>query len=383
MGALSVALIAHQYPPAVGGVERHVAELARGFVRRGLHVEVITCDPTGRRPAHAMQDGVLVHRFPTLAHDAVFYISPSLGLWLLRHAPRFTLLHAHSYHTPLALQALLAARASRLPFVLTTHYHGDGHSLVRRALHRPYRLAGRVLVRAARPLICVSQVERGLLERHFGHRLVTAIVPNGVDVDRIREAQPFAKDPARKLIVLAGRIETYKQIDRVVQAMPQLPGEFEMVVIGDGPARAQVEQCVHDLDLAVRVQLLGRLPQADLHRWLRTADVFVSLSLHEAFGITLLEGAVAGANVVASDIPAHREVAGYVAQNCVSFIRPDCSAGELSSAIREAAGRPAPTQAAGMRVPSWTDTVEGTLACYALARTPSYPPAARRAESPP
>src|SRR5437762_2569910 len=284
MNGMGIALVAHQYPPAVGGVERHVAELAGGLLRCGIHVEVITCDPTRHLPEHAIQDGVLVHRFPTVANDSVFFVSPRLGSWLLHHAHRFTLMHAHSYHTPLALQTLLAARWARLPFVLTAHYHGTGHSAARRALHVPYRLVGRALVHAARPLVCVSQVERQLLQQHFGHDLLTALAPNGVDVDLIRAAQPFEKDaPARKWIVLAGRLERYKQIDRVVSALPLLPSEFEMVVIGSGPARAELERSVHALGLAARVRLLGYVPQADLHRWLRTADVFVSLSQHEAF----------------------------------------------------------------------------------------------------
>ena len=380
MNAMRVALIAHQYPPAVGGVERHVAELAQGFVRRGLEVEVVTCDPNGCLPAHAVQDGVPVHRFPTLGHDAVFFVSPPLGWWLLRNAHRFTLLHAHSYHTPLALQSLLAARWAGVPFVLTAHYHGSGHSLARRALHVPYRLPGRVLVHAAHPLICVSEVERDLLERDFGHELVTAIVPNGVDADCIRRAQPFAKDSARKLIVVAGRLEAYKQVEQVAAAMPQLPEAYELVIIGDGPARAQIEQSAAELRQGERIRLLGFLPTADLHRWLRTADVFVTLSRHEAFGITLLEAAVAGAPVVASDIPAHREVAGYLAPGRVSFIRPDCSAGELSSAIMNAARSTRSARTEDTRVPSWDDTVEGTLACYDLALRAPDRSKVRRAE---
>ncbi len=364
---MSVALIAHQYPPAVGGVERHVAELAQGFVQQGIAVEVITCDPTRRLPTHALHDGVLVHRFPTLANDGVFYVSPQLSAWLLQNAHRFTLLHAHSYHTPLALQALIAARWARVPFVLTAHYHGTGHSLVRRALHIPYRAVGSVLTHQARPLICVSQVERALLERHFGQHLDTAIVPNGVDVEPIRRAEPLSKRAEQKLVVVAGRLEHYKQIDRVIEAVPQLPDDYELIVIGNGPAHDEVFQRVTELHLSERVRMLGYVPTPMLYRWLRTADVFVSLSQHEAFGITLLEAAVAGARIVASDIPAHREVAGYVSAGRVSFIRSDCSAAELADDIKAACQRTNIREADFARVPTWRDTVERTLACYDAA----------------
>jgi hypothetical protein len=250
------ALIAHQYPPAIGGVERHVAELAAGFTARGIEVEVVTCDPTQRMPALAVEDGVVVHRFPTVANDAVFFVSPSLGAWLLRNARRFSLLHAHSYHTPLALQALIAARVARRPFVLTPHYHGTGHSFVRRALHVPYRVVGRAIVRRSGPLICVSEAERALLQRHFGHDLEAVIAPNGVDVDEILRAQPLDIGRRRTLILTAGRLGHYKQVDRVVEAMPRLPEDYELVVLGTGPAQADIVERVQQLGLTDRIHHL-------------------------------------------------------------------------------------------------------------------------------
>jgi glycosyltransferase involved in cell wall biosynthesis len=363
---MRVALIAPRYPPAVGGVEHHVAELAAGFTARGIEVEVVTCDPTQRLPARAVEDGVLVHRFPTVANDAVYFVSPSLGAWLLRNARRFSLLHAHSYATPLALQALVAARVARRPFVLTPHYHGTGHSFVRRALHVPYRFVGREIVRRSRPLVCVSEAERALLQRHFGHDLEAVIAPNGVNVDEILCAQPL--DVARRStwIVTAGRLEHYKKVDRVVEAMARLPEGHELVVIGTGPAQADIAERVRQLRLSERVHLLGHIPTPLLHRWFRTADVFVSVSLHEAFGITLLEAAVAGAGVVASDIPAHREVAGYLDPGVVSFVPSDGSLKELASAIARAGRREVALEDLS-RVPTWRDTVERTLTAYEIA----------------
>jgi glycosyltransferase involved in cell wall biosynthesis len=362
---MRVALIAHQYPPAVGGVERHVAELARGFKSRGMEVEVVTCDSTGRLPAHAVENGVLVHRFPTIANDAVFFVSPSLGAWLIRNAPRFNLLHAHSYHTPLALQALVAARLAGRPFVLTPHYHGTGHSLTRRALHVPYRLVGRAVIRRSRPLICVSRAERALLKRHFGQDLQAVIAPNGVEIEEILHAEPLSVASGRRVILTAGRLERYKQVERVVDAMARLP-DHELVVLGTGPASADIVDRARQLGVSDRIQLLGYVPTPLLHRWLRTADVFASLSRHVAFGITLLEAAVAGAGVVASAIPAHRDVARYVAAGAVTFVPREGSVDQLASAIGSAGRR----EVVGddiSRVPTWRDTVERTLTAYEIA----------------
>ena len=359
-------MVAHQYPPALGGVERHVAELAAGLTARGHQVEVVTCDPTGSLPRHAVQDGIIVHRFPTLANDAVYFVSPRLGVWLVRNARRFDLIHAHSYHTPLGVQGLVAARKARIPFVLTPHYHGTGHSNLRRALHVPYRLVGRAVVRRSRPLICVSRAEEAMLREHFGWDLQTVIAPNGVEVTDILRAQPLDMGPDKTFILTAGRLETYKHVERIVEALPFLPENHELVVIGTGPARAEILERVRGLSVAGRVHLLGHVSTELLHQWLRTAKVFVSLSRHEAFGITVLEAATAGAGVVVSDIPAHREGAGYLAPGAVMFVGLAASPGKVASAIGRARRRDVRREDVA-RLPTWDLTVERTLEAYAKA----------------
>jgi glycosyltransferase involved in cell wall biosynthesis len=360
---MRVALVAQQYPPAVGGVERHVAALARGFAARGVEVEVVVCDPTGRLPRDSTEQGVLIHRFPTIANDGVYFLSPSLAIWLLRNARRFDIVHAHAYHTPVAFAGLLAARRADVPFAFTPHFHGTGHTRLRRALHVPYRPFGRVLVRRARPLLCDSNGECELLRREFGADLHASIVPNGVEVEAIRSAVPFERLEGRKLVLTAGRLESYKQADRVIEAFHRLPSNHDLVVIGDGPARPALARLVADLDLSERVDLPGFVPAPVLHRWLRTADVFVSLSLHEAFGIGVLEASVAEAGVLASDIPAHRDVASFTDPGRVQFVAPDAPLESLAAAIDAAHRHELPPEYLA-RVPTWDDTVALTLKAY-------------------
>ena len=105
------------------------------------------------------------------------------------------------------------------------------------------------------------------------------------------------------------------------------------------------------------------MPQAELDAWYARADVFVSLSRHELFGLALLEGAVAGAAVVASDIPAHREVGAYLPPGRVVFVDPDCAPLELARAV-QAARAAGPAADAARPVPTWEGAVEETICCY-------------------
>jgi len=359
-----VGLVSPRYAPAVGGVERCVEALACGLARRGILVEVITTDPTGRLPAVEERDGVLVRRFPTIANDGVYFLSPKLGGWLLRNASRFSLLHAHSYHTPLPLLAALAGYWSHIPLVLTLYYHGTGHTPFRRALHVPYRFFGKWSVQQAQRVICVSETERKQIRDSFAPDITTEVIPPGVEVARLMAARPHTKANGKHYVLSVGRLEHYKQTERLVKASPYLPPEYEIVIIGDGPARLHVEQLAMELNVSKRVRLLGHLPDSELLAWYRTADVFVTLSQKESFGMTLLEAAVAGSAVVASDISAHREVASYVPTKNVSFVSSACSPTELAKIVERAAGGERATDVKSWPLPTWEKAVDGTLACY-------------------
>jgi glycosyltransferase involved in cell wall biosynthesis len=373
-------------------VERHVQELAAGLVARGHLVEVVTCAapsgasvPTGASlpegepgaPERVGEGPIPVRRFGVLPGGLA--VSPGLGAWLLANASRFDLVHAHSYHAPAALQALIAARAARRPFVLTPHYHGIGHTPLRRLLHIPYRPFGRRLVRGSRPLICVSLAERALLQRDFGDDLQVVIAPNGVEVRAIRAAAPFPAAAERRLVVVAGRLEPHKQVDRVLDALAVLPSDHDLVVLGSGSEAIGLRRRAAALRLEGRVRFLGHVPTSDLHRWLRTADVFVTLSRHEAFGIALLEGAAAGAGVVASDIPAHAESAAYAEPEAVRLVDVDASPPVIAEAIA-ASSRRELSDSSAVRFPTWDLTIDRTLEAYERALAAAAVPPRPRVE---
>jgi glycosyltransferase involved in cell wall biosynthesis len=361
----TVALISPRYAPEIGGVERVVEMTARELVRHGVDVEVITTDPTGRLPRLERRDGVTVRRFRTVANDGVYFVSPGLGLWLLRHAPRYALLHVHSYHTPLLFQAAWASRQAGVPLVVTPHYHGTGHSPLRRALHGPYRPFGAWALRQAARITCVSEVERALLREHFGSRLPVTVIPNGVEIDELAPARA-AWDPHPMLRVLSvGRLAAYKQADRTLHALRYLPPDAELTIVGQGPLAPELRRLAHTLGVAARVHLPGQVTRDELIDEYGRADVAVSLSRHEAFGLAVLEALVAGLPVVASDIAAHREVADYAPAGRVTLVSPDCWPSDLAAALQTAAAQGRVASVEHWPLPTWTRSGAAIERCYA------------------
>jgi glycosyltransferase involved in cell wall biosynthesis len=349
---MNVALVAPRPTPFPGAVERHVHELARGLARRGAGVELLT---QGHHPALtgvSRMDGVVERRFAASRHNPRFAVGLLLVDYLRHAAGSFDLVHVYCTHPLLALAAV-RAHPGRLVF--------SPLAPVERLLHWPYARATRAAVHLATATTSMSRSDAALLCR----ALPTAanrirVVPAGVDMGAIRGASPF---PTVSTLVLAvGRLLRHKRVDRAIAAMAGLVPAFELVVVGDGPARRRLKSFAVDLQVSGRVRFTGQVTDADLHRWLKTARLVVSLSEQEAFGLQVLEGVAAGKPVVASDIPAHREAAEYLEGGGVTFVSPEGSPLEVADAIRSALAIPTPPPIGPL--PSWADVVDRTLAVY-------------------
>lgn len=354
---MRVAVVAPNYAPVVGGVETVVTHVSRHLVDLGCAVEVWTHRPPGRAASTGEEiDGVVVRRFPATP-SARYPLSPSLWRHTIRAAAEYDVVHAHGYHSTAALG--VALRRLPVPVVVTPHYHGVGHTPAARAMHRFYRPLGARLLARAGTVAAVSAAEKALLRKDFPAAAGrTVVVPNGVDDARIAAASPWPDEPPTLLV--AGRLEPYKRVDRVIETFGRLTSTGQLVVVGDGPDRGRLERLA-----GTNVRFLGRVSEDDLARWLRTARGVVSLSAHEAFGLVAAEGVAAGTRAVLSDIPAHREVAAMLGP-AASVIDAD-DAGAVTIALDTALTTPNEGPRA---VRSWRDVAADYLKIYERAVSP-------------
>lgn len=355
---MRIGLVTPRYSPDVGGVEKHVERIAQYIAAQGHEVEVLTQTSTLHRPVTEKMDGVLVRRFPLLVRRADYAFSPPLMRFLRANPQRYDVVHAHNYH---ALPAAAAAFSRPRAFVFTPHYHGTSASSFRRLLHVPYRRIGSAMIRRADRVICVSAREARLLQRDFpwvGDQV--EVIHNGVDLGWIRAAVPY--DEPRPVVLSAGRLEPYKGVDRIIEAMRHLGDEYILRITGEGPARKALEERVARLGLESRVEFLGHVDLDTLYRWFRTACAYVTMSRIEAMPLTPLEVLAARTRVVASDIPAHREIADAAAAG-IDLVAPEAPSTVLADAIAKASIDDAQQPV----VMDWAEVGERTLALYAAA----------------
>jgi len=353
---MRIAMVSAHYAPFAGGVESHVEEIAKRLAAQGETVEVLTHNDDSHLPATELRDGVLVRRHKVPVTSQHFGVSPAVWATLVRERRRYDVVHAHGYHSSAPLAAALAGVS---PLVFTPHYHGTGHSPLRKAIHIPYRAAGAGIVARSKRVICVSRAEADLFLTHFpAARPRVTVIPNGVDLGRITAAQPFPD--AGAVIIAGGRLQSYKQIDRVVEAMALTPPGLRLVVTGDGPERAALEGLADQRGVREKVRFLGRVDPGLLYRWYASAEVFCSMSSNEAMPVTILELLAAGARVVASDIPAHRDIRDRT-QGSITLLPLAASPAVLAAALKYALEETAPP---GQRIPTWDEVTAQTLDVY-------------------
>jgi glycosyltransferase involved in cell wall biosynthesis len=358
--------------PHVGGVEIHVRQIADHLAAGGDEVEVITLDAVRHTTLDDRDGPVRVRRFRSWEVNAGVRSLGRLARYLWAHGRDYDVIHAHNYQSLLPLAALIAT-PPRL--VITPHYHGTSPSRLRKALYRAYRPVGSLVVGRADRVICVSEAEKRLLAADLGvpPDLLT-VIPNGVDTLSLRRAEPF---PVTVPVVLAlGRLERYKRVDRALEAMTKMTRPAQLVVVGDGPARIHLERQAADLGLrGDAVRFLGRLDDHDVQRWLATARVVVSLSEIEAFGLTVLEGLSTGSRVVASDIPAYREVAESLPDASICLLPATADADQLAANLDAALADPRPLPP--VAVVDWSEVARRTRQVYVeVLSTPRRPAAA-------
>ncbi len=306
---MKIAIVSQSYYPRFGGVTEHVHHTAEELIRRGHDVRIITSRFRGDVPDPEYVDRV---GYNVLLPFNKAFVDFTVGLTLKRNLRElfarhdFDVVHTHCPISPSL--PILAIQAASCPQVGTFHSTGGTGVLVDTFRNFLTKVVDKLDAR-----IAVSRTAADTAKLIFPGDY--RIIPNGVDIERFSPTVPMFdawRDPDRVNLLFVGRLDPRKGVQVLIDAMPEVMqrthGRARLIVIGDSYLRARYEASV---PAAVRdhVWFLGHVPKADLPRWYRTGDIFVSpASGNESFGIVLLEAMASGCPVVASDIPGYRSV---------------------------------------------------------------------------
>ena len=358
---MKIAQICPRYSPDIGGVETHVKEISERLVKAGHDVEVITTDPTGKLNKKDMINGVKVIRFGSFAPGNAYYFAPQIYFYLKKH--NYDVIHAHSYHALPAFFASLARCDGK--FVFTPHYHRRGHTAFRNLLHKPYRLIGKMIFSRADSVICVSEYEKKLVESDFKVAAKTVKIPNGINLREFENLRQLGKSSEEKTgrektLLYVGRLEEYKGVQYIIQSLPELQ-DFRLRVVGKGPYEAELCSMAKSLGVERRVEWLKDLSRKELLECYANADIFLMLSSHEAYGITVAESLAAGTPCIVAKGSALEEFVDGKA--CVGIEMP-VTAKKVVKAVRDLEKGKREKGNGLKSIMDWNEVAERTIKVY-------------------
>ena len=208
------------------------------------------------------------------------------------------------------------------------HQHGPLWDV---AFPRPLAGFGRFLERKifpnfyrSTPIVTLSESSRSELSSVLGFRQKSIhVVEPGIS----HSFHPSLNKSEFPLVVIAGRLSPYKQIDRVINVINKVRStvpNVKLEIIGEGPDDGRIQNVIESLSDGSWVSLRGRVSENELVDTYQRAWVTASASLSEGWGMTLTEAARCGTASVASNIPGHVDavsngVSGYLFDNDDEF----------------------------------------------------------------
>ena len=290
------------------------------------------------------RDGALFERFRDSGIDTVELATnrfrPGTLAALVRLVRRRGVRLIHSHGKGAGLYGRLVARVLGVPAVHTLHgLHFERYGTVARAA---YLTLERRLSRWTRVIVNVSRAQEaeglalGLFERGQSR-----VVVNGVDVARLAATAAERADargalglPASAAVVgTAARFDPVKRLDLLLRAAARVSDStLRVVVIGRGDEERRLRQLAASLGLGPRAVFPGEI--VDAARYFPAFDVYAATSAKEGMPLAVLEAMALGVPVLASDVPAHRELLGAASPGLVGAT-PEAFAAALSGLLAD------------------------------------------------
>lgn len=297
---MHIAIFAGYYYPHVGGYCKNIHELARRLVARGYEVDVITCD-TDSNIRYEVKDGVCIKRLPIFLHIANQVPVPFPFVLFKKYDVVIT----QTRIFPTSLIGAIYAKILRIPLIHVER--GSYHSVVDNALFswliRVYdHTIGWLIMALADKRVGISKATVDFIS-HL-RKSESLLIYNGIiDVNGLRKGNNQYR------IVFVGRLIYAKGVQDLIEAFNLVDNDnLELVIVGDGVYRDNLEIMASQLRCKNRIRFTGEVSQESVIDILKECDIFVNPSYSEGLPTTVMEAASVGLPIIATDVGGTNEI---------------------------------------------------------------------------
>ncbi len=313
----------------VGGIEKHVQNLAKCLSKSGHEVGVITnYINNGYKHKYDFE----VYKIPGLPlkkWNVIVGIRPFFGLKKI--LKNYDIVHVHSIFSPLSSMAIFVANKKK-PIILTNHSligNPPLGSLIRKTIEKP--------ISKVNAIIAVSTAVKRETEQITAKPIF--LIPNGIDANILNTAylpkEKESKKNGKLTIISVARLTKRKQIIDLVDIAHELRDyDIKFIIIGDGPERKKICKKISELRLN-NFELVGQKNEKEVINLMKNSDIFILPSMSEAFGIAALEARACGLPVIARN---HSGVSDIIKHGKNGFLAN--SKEEMTSYLKELILRP-------------------------------------------
>ncbi|HEX9019062.1 MAG TPA: glycosyltransferase family 4 protein [Anaerolineaceae bacterium] len=310
------------YRPHYSGLSIYTERLARGLVRLGHQVTVLTSRFNPDLPEQEDRDGVHIIRPAVMLHLSKGVIMPALPGWALRLLRQSDVVNLHLPQMDAAYVSWMA-RGMGIPVVMTYHCDlklptGVVHWVANQGAH----LASHMTALAASQIVTNSQdyAENSAFLRHYLGKM--RYIPPPVEVPEITPAEILAFKQknniqnGQRIIGMSARLATEKGVEYLIEAMPQVLKKYpDARVLHNGQYKNVLgeEQYAQKLSplieqLGAHWEFLGLLSPEEQAAFFHASEVLVlpSINSTESFGMVQVEAMTCGTPAVASNLPGVR-----------------------------------------------------------------------------
>ncbi len=286
-----------------GGAEKLLLETLPLYNQKGVKVDLLVLDGKDYPFLKELkkQNCCTIYDF---GKGSVY--NPFLIFKIIPYLKKYDIIHAHLFPSLYWLAFAKAISFSKTKIVYTEHSTSN-----RRRSKLIFKILDKLLYRFYSKIITISdEVDRNLKEHLGCKNSKFQLINNGVNTKAFQEAKPYDKtqffSKNDTILIQVSSFREAKDQPTLINAMKELPENYKLLLVGEGPLLDTNKDLVKKLNLKKRVQFLGI--RMDVPKLLKTADIVVLSSHHEGLSLASIEAMASGKPFIASDVPGLREI---------------------------------------------------------------------------